>query len=446
MAGTEPNQNALDAARYTFTATLISLSDIGVPTPFRQGAAALAATVVLLGNTLMGVLLAGVRYVAVPFCVAVLQLISAVRRDNPEGFVQLTTEAMSEFLGFDIGPDGVPTGKGPESVVPRMEALGNKLHTLLKSEFTGSTPITPEEGARNASRFSGFNLNFSTATSLIGLLGEMVSIGQVKQVRELGADMARNLGLGRMHRLALTPLIRNTIQEPYDRYLRKQFRPDLMSDVQYVRAYWAGRLPKEQLQERLAQKGMTDEDIEELIRQIPPDDNQSEIIRLVRYGFLTIDQGVQILMDQGWPKDYADRRLTSALLARVDSTVDTIITEQRAKVLDGFLSIDDFRALLQDLPLLDIEREYLMRDLGLRLETPRSTLTWSQVQDAFIIGVIDFDYLDQWLANQGYSADDTETLELLVLKKLDDKLNKDAVKAKRAAASTKKAGTTTTKV
>ena len=439
-----PLQGELDAATQTFDTVQLFLVSKGIPPFFARYVSSTAATVVLLGSTLLAVLLGLIRVIGIPFAVAMLQLIDKVRHDNPEGMAQVTTAAMSEFLGTEITADDLPTGKSAADVAARMNALGTKLHALLRSEFKGSAPITPEEGAANAATFSGYNMNFSTSSALISILGEMVSLGQLKQIRELGVELAENLGLGRLHRQAMQPLIRNIIALPYDRYLRKQYRPDKLTAPQYLTAFRAGRMDEQTMRDNMAELGYASDLIDGLMKQYEPDLYQTDLVRLVRYGEMTQEAATQTLMDRGWSKEYAEQRLRSALLNRVDATVDTIVSEQRAKVLDGFLSLDDFRAQLQSLPLLDAEITFIMRDIGLRLETPRSTLTWAQVKTGFKNGILDFDYVDQFLSNQGYSDTDTLALEMELLKEYDDKTTADQAKAAKAAAAAAKAAKGTT--
>jgi hypothetical protein len=72
--------------------------------------------------------------------------------------------------------------------------LGGALHDLLTREFTkgGLLPLRVAQPLRVV--FSGYNINFAAQNAIISLFFDMASIHQAEQIRELGVEVAQNLG------------------------------------------------------------------------------------------------------------------------------------------------------------------------------------------------------------------------------------------------------------
>src|SRR5262249_31203856 len=153
--------------------------------------------------------------------------------------------------------------------------------------------------------------------------------------RELGVEVARNIGLGRLVRLALQPLIRNAIQEPYDQALRKRYHPDLLSEAHAVAAFAAGTLDGTQLHETLARKGYADALHGIIIDQYSGKLNDTELSVLLRNGNIDRDAALKELGRSGFTPQNASGKLVVNDLQRLDSLVTTFKSELSKNYVDG---------------------------------------------------------------------------------------------------------------
>lgn len=405
----------------------------GVPKIMAQPAAVVLAGQVFVVMFIPAAFIQGVLWMGTKFAVTVLGTITKARTENARDFNEVIAAALSELLGVEISPDQFSNGQGPQGINQRVESIGHALHDLLRSEFVTSGPITPEDGRRNAEKFSGFAINFATGSAFVSILTEAVSIGFLKQFRELGVETAQALGLGRLQRAAMMPLIRNAIQQPYDLYFRAQLRPDRLSESQLINALRAGNVTEDQARQQLAEKGYRDQDIDILIDQLSLKVTSTELARLLRYNVIEQQTALDGLKTQGMTQEDAANLLKSIDLSRADSQVSGMLSDLESARLAGFIDQDQLVGLVNDLPLGPEEIKMFMRKVGRQLEAPRKTITLAQVKAGIIAGIVDFDYLDTWLRNAGYSDQDNLILTYEIILALATAEEKAAAKAKKAA-------------
>lgn len=374
------------------------------------------------------------------FATNVLTGIDAAKKDNADQFNQVIAASLSEFLGVDIAASDLPSGAGPQGASDRNAAIGGKLQELLAAQFGGLREIAPADGATNAKVFTGFALNYAISASFIGILAEAESLGFLKNFKDLGEDTASALGLGRMTRLALQPLIRNMIQQPYDLFLRSQTRPDRLTEQQYIHGFHHGDFDETFLRAKLAEKGYPEAEINRLILELTTHLAEADIERLIRYGDLSQDDGVAELNVQGIPSVTAQRLIRATEISRADSIVSSYVNKIESQYINGFIDETTFMDLLDRVPWSDEEKQRERDFVGVTLDAPQTTLTFTQVKAGIVGGILDLDYLDQWSLNQGYSDTDQLYLEFDVLQALNQQATKDQIAAAKAARAAAKAG------
>jgi len=387
---------------------------------------------------------------------AIFELIGLVRKQGFKEIDELTIASLSELLGVELNPAHVKSGTSPEAQINSARAIGEQLHGRLFTEFTNKGKGTPGAGKAAAQAFTGYVTRFAMMNSLTSLIADTLSLHHVTQFRELGEEVARNLGLGRLHRRALTPLIDNAIAKPYDRELRMEFRQDHLSDVQFVRMYQAKRITQDQLRIYLAWKGYPDDMQDELVRQLAYRLTDTELETLLRYtggsrqrltpstddsSFganditpLTKEAAIASLVNDGLSDDIAKQRMVANALKRADADVSAYAAELENLAFGGWIDPESARLEIASLPLSPEEKHWKLAKFGARLENPRRRITLAQLQTGFVEGIVTLDYVVQWLEAEGYSPEDQEVLLYETLIKLaayaDKQKAKDTAKSK----------------
>jgi hypothetical protein len=403
---------------------------IGLPAALAETLAKRVGFSVGLVIAAVGLLVSILIAIADPLLRIFLKVLTNARRETVPEQIDISASVLSEFLAVEIDPSHLKTGKTGDATIDAARAIGQALHARLTREFAPSGGVTPESGEAAAQTFSGYAINFAVQNTMIGTLADALSFHLLEDFRELGVEVARNIGLGRLVRLALQPLIRNTIQEPYDQALRKRYRPDILNEQHAVSAFNGQLLDGTALHDTLARKGYSDELQAVVIDQLSQKLTDAELSVLIRNGLTTRDAAIKELGRSGYTPAQADGKLVVNDLQRVDALVSTFKAELVKDYTDGLITEDQFNAFLDQLPITDAEKTLEKKFVELRRQIPRAFLTWAEVETAYENAAVDLSYVDAWLERRGFSEEDIINKELLLLLKFE----KDASKAKTAAA------------
>jgi hypothetical protein len=360
-----------------------------------------------------------VAYLGTPLVTFFLRILTKLRTDTVPEQLELSASVLSEFLAVEISPDDMKPGKGADATIAAANQIGGGLLDRLEKEFTNGGSVSPESGAAAARTFSGYAVNFAVQNTVISTLADAISFHMLEQFRELGVEVAQNIGLGRLVRGALRPLVDTTITKPYTRQLNAKYRQDLMGDAQIVHAYIRGAKTFEQCSRELAWKGYTDDDILQLIQEHAGRLSMSEITNLVAFGELTEQDAVAELQAQGFAQLDAQRKVRSAILSQVASVESTYADTLQKKYTDGFIDEDTFNNLLNRLHMSDDEKQARRNIVGLVLDAGQKRLTIAQVQSMVNDGILTTADAADWIDREGYTPHDGLVLFYLILAKFD---------------------------
>lgn len=361
-----------------------------------------------------------------------------IRDDKSQAMNTLIGDTMGEFFGADFNTSNLSTQPGQDTNLANMQAIGADIFGLLQSEFAPNGTIDEDQGQKGAEAFVGFATNFAVRSAIVGLLGEILSLGKIEDFRELGSEIAQNLGLGRLIRRALTPLIQTTIATPLQWNLNRQYRPKRLSEAQMFLGFQQGVYTEEQFTDALRQMGYRDTDVEALVKGLTAKNSVVEIAALQRHNILDHDTSIQRLRDVGFSLDAATRALIAADCERADHWVQKIVMEYGKLYEQGEIDQGQFDQFIETLPLGDIETSWVEETFHLVSKTPHRVLTVGMELKALEESIITLDEFQHAILQLGFSIGDEFTLEQIGL------LAIAAAKAKAAKAKGKTSTSTST--
>ena len=417
-----------------YNASFKNLHDQGLPDFANMIISGVVASIGMIPPALFAAFANGVTAVGSFFAVEFLGTVDELKKQNAGDFNNVIAASANELLGTDLTGSQLTGGSGGTSI-EQNKALGDALIKVFESSlFPAGGEILPGDGADNARKFAGFAINFAMNQGFLSILTESCSLGFLKEFHELPDALKSALGLGRLQRAALAPLVRNCISQPYDLFLKYKLRPDRLAEGQIVHALKSGKLDDTTARQMLAEKGYRDSDIELLITDLAQKLAAGELFTLVRNGDLTLDQAIAKLTDTGMDADNAKLQLKSLSEAKADTIVGGILSDLESAYSDGFISQELYNATLDKLPLSDDEDSLFRLKVGLHQERTRKRVTLAQVQTGIVDGIVDFAYLDAWMSAEGYSDQDQLILTYETLQKLKSAAEKETYKQYKAAA------------
>ena len=425
--------NALPAAKAMAKLVHDLNRDLGQSEKEANSSGAYAATRFMHFNSMIGSVVTFLVRLATPLILFFLDQITTLRSDCADSFGKIGADVLSELLGTPITVAQINPGSGGAANVAVSKALGSAIYTQLLSEFGPGQPLQPGDGERAAQIFTGYGVNFAVQNAIIGTLMDAGSMHLLQQFREIGVDVARGLGLGRLQRLALGTLLTQVIQKPYTADLAQKYRPDRMSEQQYVHAMNRGGIAESRVRAELARKGYLDEDIEQLLIELETDNTAAQLEGLVRWKLLSQDDVTKQLVRQGMTPAVAQQQVQAIWTLRADGEVSNYANKLATLYAGRQMDEDTYDKLMSPLPLTDDEKHYRKLAAGLTYDYPTHELTWTEIVTAFENGIIDVDYVKQWLQDEGYGLNE------LIIKLYLLAVKESAFADKQAAAAAKAA-------
>src|SRR5215472_1653064 len=194
--------------------------------------------------------------------------------DNP-GLNKLASVIVGDLLGVEYDSATAGFGRGGASNRSGNISLGSKFLEILTSLIGTQVPLTAQGGWTAAQGFLGFLISFAIREANVDVISSLIPeeyrFGD--EVKEYGAAVSRNLGMGRLARMAFAPLINVLVADPLKWYLNQQYRPTLMKEGELIRSQVRGLQLDPDFATQMHWLGYSDNNIAALIEdnyQRPP--------------------------------------------------------------------------------------------------------------------------------------------------------------------------------
>ena len=349
-----------------------------------------------------------------------VKLMTAMQGLNQPGFFALLAAILGDLLGIEFDAGVIAASFQHRGRIGAMTTVGGDIFNTLSTEFSlGQTAGAMQPSDQGAKGFLGFLAEFAVRQGNVALLSELIPIdlNPLGGLREYGEILARNLGLGRLARRALQPLVQVLVADPLQWKLNAQYRPRLLSEGLAVKAYLRGKIDQASLTQTLSWQGYSDAAIQLLI-----DDNtrrwqQRDLLSLFALGTFSQDEVLGRITLEGVSDADATQLWQAWQEEQAHPLLHTFVNEVLSQVRDGYLSNQDAQGILANLPLLPLELQRYKDIFGQLVELPRKHLSESEAERAFLGGIIDMTTIQTFWTRLGYSTDSIQTLTLLLLEK-----------------------------
>jgi hypothetical protein len=410
-------------------------------------AAAVAGTIVGLCGALVvmkDLLIVILRVVLPPFGGEVLQALDDLRKSVDPEVADLAVDVLNELLGTDVTASDMPTGTTTGDHLARADKVGGILHDMLMSEFTGMSSITPETGRAAARRFSGLMINFGTVTGVLATLGGLIPQIHLDDVREIGEQVAQNLGLGRLGRQVLRPIVQTLIEMPYTWWIHQQYRPTQLTVSDCVNPYTGAVIDPALIHSSLALQGYSDTLISAIIELHQKKLTEADYWLLVEQKLKADTDFESYLQKLGYSADDAADRALAETYRAEKALQDEIISASMDAYVAGHIALDEFQGIVNTArPHPDLNALTMLL-AQYKAKVPHKALTLAEITSMLEMDVINTGEFEDYLTAFGYSEMDALNLKIWTLLKLAQKEEAAKAKAAKAAAKTTIAAAPTT--
>lgn len=337
-------------------------------------------------------------------------LISEFRHEVTHTFDDTTAEVVNEFLGTNLDASVMKTGTGGDETIQKANAIGGAVLNRLEQEFAPNGSVSPDTGAAAARTFAGYGVNFAIQNALISLIGACIPETRLDDLRELGVEVAGNLGLGALVSSAIAPLVDNTIVRPYTRQLKAKYQQDLIGYAELMRAILRGTVDKDRFMGYIREQGFSDDQITEVISQMQPRLRSSEWNVLVALGIAPSDQSQLEDVGRGMPADLVALKQRAESFHRLQRPRQRALQAVMQQISNGFLDLTALEKLFTELQIPDDEAAIWRLTAGYLYEHTRKRLSQSDMLFLYEAAQITDQDVQDWAIANGYSTDDALTM------------------------------------
>jgi Holliday junction resolvasome RuvABC DNA-binding subunit len=403
-----------------------------------------AAAVVVVKDVLIVVL----RVVLPTWGGEVLAALDDLRKALDSEFAQLAVDVLNELLGTNITPGNIATGSSTGDHLARADTVGGILHDVLLSEFQnpqtgtpGSTQVDAATGRAAARRFSGLMINFGTATGVLATLGGLVPAIHLDDIREIGEAVAQNLGLGRLGRQVLKPIVEVLMTQPYTWWVHQNYRPTQFTAGDVVNPFSGAVMPANIVHDSLANAGYSDDKITALIELHQKKLNEADAFLLYSQPNSSESDFVTALEKLGYSESDAEVQKHVMLLREEAALEKQILEAAMSSYTQGHITRDELQQVVNTaIALPDLQPLY-MTLADYKRKIPTKHLTIAELTTMLEENIMTTNAVSDYLSNLGYNSTDAFNLLQVILAKVQTAEAKAKAAAAKAAAE---AATSTT--
>jgi hypothetical protein len=350
----------------------------------------------------------------------IVNLMDKLSATNSAGFFALVAALVEDLLLTDVNAQVLQDSFRAGGRAGGLISIGSSFIDNLKGIVQNSGTALPWTATDvPAKQFMGFLITHAIKTANIEvitqLLPEELRVGE--GFNAYGEHFEEVLGLGRLARRAFQPLIQIMVADPLTRQLNAAYTPKQLSEAQYVRAFVRGDIDGATLQQNLAELGYNQQLQATLISENTKSAALHELVNYVRATDPSAAVPTAALQVLGYSATNAQVVWTATLEGLVDPLRKQFLNELTKELRSGEIDYPTASSLLSNLNLFPQEASWYQQIWQQMLTAPRKRLSESEMERAYLEGLVDLFAMQSYWTRSGYSLQDMQTLQLLLLQK-----------------------------
>jgi len=215
--------------------------------------------------------------------------------------------------------------------------------------------LNPSDGLLGAERFLGVNLQFQLQAWMLHFIGDTVSMGSMKSLKDLPNAISWSYGIGWLSWLVMGTPFQITIADPLRKLLNMLYRPTTLTTAQAIDAWKSGYIDDETFYGIMREAGYPDNLIPTLVNQ----GTQRFSMSLLHDSYLTGRTDWNTVARELQRSGFDEMRIgylkTIWELERHDDLLKKWASECIDSFEKGFIKVDELRKALQTAGWEDVE-------------------------------------------------------------------------------------------
>jgi hypothetical protein len=360
-----------------------------------------------------------------------LQLV--LEQDNPE-LGRLASSVLGTMFGTDVAVNIPGSILNPGNLDAAAPAVGAAVLQAVFGALSLDGGGSIEPGVERAETYLGAITELTVRGFLLDALEEVVPHWHLQFIHNLEHELIAGLGLGRIARTVVRPIVQTLVTDPATWALHLSYRPKLLSEATACRLWLTGQWTSAQLDDELGRQGYSSDKIDALVSEHVKRLSVGELVTLVDHQLVDEADALTRINHLGYDTAGAADVWAAARLARLHGYLEKAAAVWLDKYASGLITRDVFVTSIRELGLPDDVAQAIINVGGAHVETPRRLLSYGELKDAWNKNLLTQNEVHEYLVRLGYAEDDATTLVLLNLVTIRDKTEADQAKKDAAAA------------
>jgi hypothetical protein len=346
-------------------------------------------------------------------------------------FAAFLAPIVASMFNTDAGADLFASRNNRQN---RGDASGALVDGFIAA-ITGGATGEQQPSDEGAKRLAGAGVHAALEGWFNAWILEMLSdflpfdIAHFRDVALLPDEIIRTLGISRLVRRALTPLVNATAVQPMTWKANKEYRPTLLSEADAIAMFNRGGFSDDELAEELSRHGYSDVRQTALRLQHAKYLSVADAIALVRIKSLDRGNVVGALRNQGYDEATAELSVQAEEEKRREAIADTAISAIRRAAVDRRIDDAQLGDLMGQIVFDDTDRAYQMTAIRTERDLNFRFLSATQAEECVLADVLPIAAYRDALTREGYEPESALALELLLETKKNKQL--DVVSARK---------------
>lgn len=349
---------------------------------------------------------------------------------GPE-IMKAAAAALSDYFNTTISVGDISRNRSAGARTSFSQNLGSFILESMFGQFEVPQNITPDVGRRNAERILGYNVG----TTLESWLGKVISTTPLTRWIPNWADlddvMQQTLGLGRINRRIMGPLLKILVADPFLWDLNRTFAPTLFNAGQLVRLRNRKVLGDSDFFEQMSWLGF-DKDkaakMRNLVSRLP---EKEDIAKMLELGLITNARATEIYEALGFTETGAQIMTAVTEDDKIRNINNAVESTARDMFRDREIDEPTLVATLGKAGRSPGEIEAFVGLARIQRARPRS-VGRGVMEEGFRKNLIPLGRLREFYTTEGYSVDDRVLLEELAIEDRLKQEERDRVAAEKA--------------
>lgn len=318
--------------------------------------------------------------------------------------------ALSDFFGVSISAGQISRGRSSGAKFAFAENLGSFVLEQMFGAFEVPTGITPDSGRAGAERMLGFNIGTTIESWLGSVVSKAPLVRWIPNWADLDEIMMQALGLGRMNRRIMGPLLKVLIADPFLWDLNRTFTPALHGTADLVRLVNRRIINEATFFEQMSWHGFDQEKATQfrLTRSRLPE--KEDIAKMLELGLIDAAKTQEIFEGLGFTESGAQTMVAVTEDDRIRNINNAIESTATDMFRDREIDESEYNVVLGKAGRSPAEIEILVGLGRVQRSRPRA-LPRGVLEKAFREGFIPLGRLREYYETEGFSLDDRVLLE-----------------------------------